>query len=117
MQNTIKEVEALKEEIYNSLKEIQNNTIQQMKELNKTFQDLKMEVESLKKTQRWTALEMENLGKRTRVIDASITNRIQGIEERISAAKDTIKDIDTQPRKIRKAKSSYVKTFKKSRTQ
>ena len=34
-----------------------------MKELNKTVQDLKMEIETLKKTQRQTALEIEILGK------------------------------------------------------
>jgi hypothetical protein len=47
-----------------------------------------MKIDSLKKTQRETALEMENLGKRTRVTDASITNRIQEIEERISVAEE-----------------------------
>jgi hypothetical protein len=38
---------------------------------------------------------IENRGKRTRVIDASITNIIQDIEERISSAEDTIENIDT----------------------
>ena len=47
-----------------------------MKELNKTIQDLKIEIETLKKTQRETAMELENLGKRTGVTDASLTNRI-----------------------------------------
>ena len=61
-----------------------------MKELNKTIQDLKMEIESIKKSQRKTTLEIENLGKRPGVIDASITNRIQEIEERISGAEDII---------------------------
>ena len=40
-------------------------------------------------------MEIENLGKRSEVIDASITNRIQEIEERISGAKDTIENMDT----------------------
>ena len=57
-----------------------------MKELNKTIQDLKMEMETIKKSQREITLEIENLGKRSGVIDASITNRIQEIEERISGA-------------------------------
>jgi hypothetical protein len=35
-----------------------------------------MEIELLNKTQRKKTLEMENLGKRTGVIDASITNTI-----------------------------------------
>jgi hypothetical protein len=42
-----------------------------------------MEIETIKKSQRETILELENLGKRSGVIDASITNRIQEIEERI----------------------------------
>ena len=54
-----------------------------------------MEVELLKKTKRETALEMENLGKRTGVIDTSITKRIQEIEEIISGAEDIIQDINT----------------------
>ena len=34
----------------NSLKEIQENTIKQMKEIKKNVQDLKMEVEAIKNT-------------------------------------------------------------------
>ena len=40
-------------------------------------------------------LEMENLGKQTGITDASITNRIQEIEERISGVEDTIEEIET----------------------
>jgi hypothetical protein len=47
-----------------------------------------MERETIKKSQRKTTLEIENLGKRPGVIDASITNRIQEIEERISGRRD-----------------------------
>jgi hypothetical protein len=35
-----------------------------VKELNKTIQDQKMDVETIKKSQRETALEIENLGKK-----------------------------------------------------
>jgi archaellum component FlaC len=66
-----------------------------VKELNKTIQDLKMEVETIKKTYRETTLEIENLGKRSRVINGSITSRIQEIEERISSAEDSIENINT----------------------
>jgi hypothetical protein len=52
-----------------------------------------MELETIKKSQRETALELENLGKRPGVIDASITNRIQKIEERISGTEVTIENI------------------------
>jgi hypothetical protein len=67
----------------------------QVKELNKIFQDLHMEIETIKKSQRETTLEIEILGKRSGVIDASITNRIQEIEERISGAEETIENTDT----------------------
>jgi hypothetical protein len=88
-----------------------------VKELNKTVQDLKMEIESFKKTQRETVLEMENLGNRAGVTDASITNRICEIDKRISVAEDTIEDINTIVKKIQKAKISDLKTFKKPKTQ
>ena len=54
-----------------------------------------MEVETIKKTQMEANLEMENLEKRSGNTDASITNRIQEIEERISGVEDTIEEIDT----------------------
>jgi hypothetical protein len=66
-----------------------------VKELNKITQDLKIAVKTVKKSQRETTLEIENLGKRSGVIDASTTNRIQEIEKRISGAEDTIENIDT----------------------
>ena len=49
-----------------------------------------MEVETIKKLQRETTLEIENLGKKSGAIYASISNKIQEIEERISGAEDTI---------------------------
>jgi predicted nucleic acid-binding Zn-ribbon protein len=66
-----------------------------VKELNKSIQDLKMEIKTIKKSQSETTLEIENLGKRSGVTDASITNRLHVIEERISGAEDTIENIDT----------------------
>jgi hypothetical protein len=44
--------------------------------MNKTIQDLKMEIETIKKSQRETTLEIEILGNKSGAIDASITNRI-----------------------------------------
>jgi hypothetical protein len=61
----MKMIEDFKKDISNFLKEIQENTTRQGKELNETIQDLKIEIEILKKTQRNTALEIENLGRRT----------------------------------------------------
>jgi hypothetical protein len=41
--------------------------------MNKTIQDLKIEIKTIKKSQRQTTLEIENLGEKSGVIDASIT--------------------------------------------
>lgn len=53
-------------------------------------------------------LESENLGKRSRPTDASITNRVQEMEERLQNIKDNIEDINTQAKedriKVRKGK-------------
>jgi Ni,Fe-hydrogenase III large subunit len=84
--------------------------------MNKIIQDLRMEIETIKKkSQKETTLELENLGKRSGDIDASITNRIQELEESISGAEDTIENIDTTVKE--NAKSSLSKAFRKSRTQ
>jgi SMC interacting uncharacterized protein involved in chromosome segregation len=101
-ENTAKQVDDLKEETQKSLKELQQNTTKQVKGLNITIQDLKMEIETIKKSQRETTLEIENLGKRSGVIDASITNRIQEREERISGAEDTIENITVKKNAKRK---------------
>ena len=66
-----------------------------MKDLFKGVQDLKVEVQTIMKTQIEATLEMKNLGKRSRIRDVSISNRIQEIEERNSGVKDTIEEIDT----------------------
>jgi hypothetical protein len=54
-----------------------------------------MEVETIKKTQSEATLEIETLGKKSGTIDASISNRIQEMEERISGAEDSIENIGT----------------------
>jgi hypothetical protein len=73
-------------------------------ELNKTIQDLKIEVEIIKKTQRETTLEIEIQGKKSETIDASISNRIQEMEERISGAEDYIENMDTAIKENAKCK-------------
>ena len=100
-ENTAKEVEVLKE--------IQENTTKQVMELNKTIQDLKREVETIKKTQNETTLEIETLGKKSGTIDASISNKIQEMEEKISGAEDSIKNIRTTIKENIKLKRSYLK--------
>jgi hypothetical protein len=63
-----------------------------------------MELETVKKSQRETTLELENLRKRSGVIDAGITNRIQEIEERNSGAENTIENVDTTVKENAKSK-------------
>jgi methyl-accepting chemotaxis protein len=86
-----------------------------VKEINKTIQDLKTEIETIKKSQRETTLELENLGKRPGVIDASITNRIQEIEERIPGAKDTIENIDKIAKENAKSKKLLTQNIQEIR--
>jgi hypothetical protein len=80
--------------------------------LNKTIQHLKMEIEIIKKTQMEATLEMENIGKSSETTDASINNRIQEIEERISGVEDTLEDTD-----IMVQEKTKHKTSRKSRIQ
>jgi predicted nucleic acid-binding Zn-ribbon protein len=75
-----------------------------VKELNQKIQDLKIGLETLKTSQRETTLEIENLGKRSGVIDASITNRIPELQEKISGAEDTIENINTTVKEHAKCK-------------
>ena len=103
-ENTGKQLEALKEETQKSLKELQENTTKQVMELNKTIQDLKREVDTIKKTQSEATLEIETLGKKSGTIDASISNRIQEMEERISGAEDSIENIGTTIKENTKCK-------------
>jgi uncharacterized coiled-coil protein SlyX len=55
--------------------------------------------------------ELENLGKRSGVIDASITNRIQEIEERISEVEDTRENIDTTVKENAKCKKRLTQNI------
>ena len=97
-------MEVLKGETQKSLKELQENTTKQVIKLNKTIQDLKREVETIKKTQRETTLEIEILGKKSGIIDLSISNRIQEMEERISGTEDSIENMDTTIKENAKCK-------------
>ena len=74
-----------------------------MKELSKAIQDLK-DIETITKSQRETTQDIENLGKKSGVMDPSINNRIQEIEERVSDAEDTIESIDTTIKEYEKCK-------------
>ena len=72
-------------------------------ELNKTNQDLKMEVKMMEKqkqkqtnkqTKTEITLEIETQGKKSGIIDVSISNRIHEMEERISGADDSIENME-----------------------
>jgi uncharacterized coiled-coil protein SlyX len=73
--------------------------------LNKTIQDLNREVDTIKKTQSEATLAIEILGKKYGTIDASISNRIRELEERISGAEDSIENISTTIKENTKCKN------------
>ena len=104
-------MQAIKVKTQKSLKELQENKTKQVMEWNKTIKDLKMEVESIKKTQRETTLELKMVGKRSGAIDASITKRIQEMEERISGAEDSIENIDTTIKENMKCKKTLTQNI------
>ena len=72
-----------------------------------------MEVETIKKTQRETTMEIETLGKKSGTIDASISNRIQEMEERISGAEDSIGNMDTTIKENAKCKKILTQNIQK----
>ena len=51
-------------------------------------------METIKKTLKETTLEVENLKKKPGVTDASISNRLQEMEKRISGDVDNTENID-----------------------
>ena len=93
--NSLKEIQENTAKELQVLKETQENTTKQVMDLNETVQDLKREVKTIKKTQSETTLEIETLGKKSGTIYASISNRIQEMEERISGAEDSIENMGT----------------------
>ena len=103
-------VEVLQEETWKSLNKLQENTIKEVKKMNKTIEELKMEIET-KKSQEVTTLELENLGKRPAFIAASINSRIQEKEERITDAEVTIENIDTTVKENAKCKMLLIQNI------
>jgi predicted nucleic acid-binding Zn-ribbon protein len=93
--NSLKEIKGNTAKGLQVLKEKEENTSKQVMEMNKTILDLKKEVDTIKKTQSESMLEIETLGKKSGTIDASISNRIQEMEERISGTKDSIENFGT----------------------
>ena len=68
--------------------------------MNKTIQDLILEIETIKKSKGETTLELENLEKRSGAI-----NRIQEIEERLPGAEDIIENNETTIKENAKGKN------------
>ena len=71
-----------------------------------------MEVETIKKSQRKTTQDIENLGRKTGVMDASINNRMQAIEEIIIDAEDTIESINTTVKENAKCKKLLTQNIR-----
>ena len=63
-----------------------------------------MEIESIKKTQTGGNLGIKNLATWTGTSEASRSNRIQEMEERISGIEDMIKEMDSSAKKYTKSK-------------
>jgi len=116
-ESTGKQAQALAEETNESFKEIQENTIKQVKEFHKAIQDLKVEAETIKKTKMEANLDVEDLRKRSGIIDVSIINRIQEIEERIPGVEDTIDEIDTMVTENSKHKKLLTQNIQEIRTE
>jgi chromosome segregation ATPase len=122
-ENTARELQVLKEKQENTtkqvevLKEKQENTSKEVMEMNKTIQNLKREVDTIKKRQREAKLEIENLGKKSGTIDASTSNRIQEMEDRISGAEESMENMGTTIKEIAKCKKILTQNIQKSRTQ
>jgi chromosome segregation ATPase len=121
----MKMVEDIKKDFNNSLKEIQENTAKELEvlkekeentskqvmKMNKTILDLKREVDTIKKTQSKAKLEIETLGKKSGTIDASISNKIQEMEERISGTEDSIENIGTTIKDNAKCKKNLTQNI------
>jgi hypothetical protein len=80
-------------------------------ELNKIIQDLKREVNTIKKTQSEATLEIGTLGKKSGNIDASISKRIQEMEERISGAENSVENIGTTIKENGKCKKILIQNI------
>jgi hypothetical protein len=122
-ENTAKELQVLKDKQENTAiqvevhKEKQENTSKQVMEMNKSILDLKREVDTVKKTQSKTMLEIETLGNKSGTIDASISNRIQEMEENLSCRGFHREHQYNNQRKCKMQKDPNSKTSRKSRTQ
>lgn len=107
-----------KKEVINKYRKIQKrmqeNRIKSVKEMSKTVEDLKMGTEVRKKTHTEGFLESENLGMRTGTTDASIINRIQENEERVSGIEGTREETPTSDKENAKSKTFLTQNIMKN---
>ena len=87
--------------------------IKQVKEMKKNHPRSKNENRNNKEITRGDNPGIRKPGKGSGVIDTTITNRIQEIEERISGVKDTIENIDTSVKENTKCKNLLPKYTEK----
>jgi hypothetical protein len=110
-ENTAKQVEVFKEGTQKSLLKITGKHNQTGEGIEQNHPRCKKGNRNNKKTQRATTLEIEILGKKSGTIDASISNRIQEMEERISAAEDSIENMDTTTKENTKCKKILTQSI------
>ena len=106
--------DALKEEMRNSLKEIEKKTnkkIEEIKHMKETIQDLKTEIKTIKKTQSGGIIETEIMRKLSGTTNANINSRIQEMGERISSAEDTIEETDSSVKESIKSNKSLTQNI------
>ena len=59
----------------------------------------------------WVTMDIETLGKKSRTIDSSISNRMQEMEERNSGAEDSIENMGTTIRENAKCKKILMQNI------
>ena len=99
-----KESEAFKEETRKALKELKELEESRNKEMKEWKREFKTEIDTIKKTLKEITLEVEHQKEKSGVTEASISNRLQEIEERILGAEDNIVNIDKTAREDAKNK-------------
>jgi hypothetical protein len=80
-------------------------------EMNRTILDLKWEVDTIKRNKSEAMMKIETPGKKFRIIDASISNRIQEMKERITSTADSIENICTTIKEKAKCKKILTKNI------
>ncbi|ERE81496.1 GTPase IMAP family member 3-like protein [Cricetulus griseus] len=120
--NFMQMIETLREEVRKSFREMEEKTNQKMqeikesqentiKQLKETVQDMKIEIDTIKKTQTEGLLEVEKLSKQSGTTDASITNGIQEMEDRISDTEDKLEEINSSSKENLKSNKSFTQNI------